>query len=87
MCNQAVSLVAAELERCGISTVTIQLLRMVAEKVRPPRALWVPFLHGYPLDRPNDPDRQLAVLAAALKLLEDPSLQPPALIDYQPKGL
>jgi hypothetical protein len=87
MCNQAVSLVAAELERCGISTVTIQLLRMVAEKVRPPRALWVPFPHGYPLDRPNDPDRQLAVLAAALKLLEDPSLQPPALVDYQPKDL
>ena len=87
MCNQAVSLVAAELERCGISTVTIQLLRMVAEKIQPPRALWVPFLHGYPLDRPNDPDRQLAVLAAALKLLEDPNLQPPALVDYQPKDL
>ena len=86
MCNQAVGLVAAELERCGISTVTIQLLRMVAEKVQPPRALWVPFLHGYPLDRPNDPDRQLAVLNAALKLLEDPSLQPPALVDYQPEG-
>ena len=85
MCNQAVSLVAAELERCGISTVAIQLLRMVAEKVRPPRALWVPFLHGYPLDRPNDPERQLAVLTAALKLLEDPSLQPPALVDYQPE--
>jgi hypothetical protein len=86
MCNQAVSLIAAELERCGISTVTLQLLRMVAEKVQPPRALWVPFLHGYPLDRPNDPDRQLAVLTAALELLEDPSLQPPALVDYQPEG-
>jgi hypothetical protein len=86
MCNQAVSLVAAELERCGISTVTIQLLRMVAEKVQPPRALWVPFRHGYPLDRPNDPDRQLAVLTAALKLLENPDLQPPVLVDYQPEG-
>lgn len=86
MCNQAVSLVAAELERCGISTVTIQLLRMVAEKVRPPRALWVPFRHGYPLDAPHDPEKQLAVLAAALKLLENPDLQPPVLVDYQPKG-
>ncbi len=86
MCNQAVGLVAAELERCGISTVTIQLLRMVAEKVRPPRALWVPFPHGYPLHAPNDREKQQAVLEAALGLLEDQSLQPPALIDYQPKG-
>lgn len=87
MCNQAVSLVAAELERCGISTVTIQLLRMVAEKVRPPRALWVPFPHGYPLDTPNSPEKQFAVLEAALKLLDDPDLHPSALVDYQPKGL
>ena len=86
MCNQAVGLVAAELERCGISTVTIQLLRMVAEKVRPPRALWVPFPHGYPLGTPHAPEKQLAVLEAALRLFEDPVLQPPALVDYQPKG-
>ncbi len=85
MCNQAVGLVAAELERQGISTVAIQLLRDVAEKVRPPRALVVPFLHGYPLDRPGDPKRQHAILKAALKMLEDQSLQPPAIVDYVPK--
>jgi len=84
MCNQAVGLVAAELERQGISTVAIQLLRSVAEKVRPARALAVPFRHGYPLDRPGDPERQQAVLEAALKMLEDPSLQPPAIVDYVP---
>jgi len=84
MCNQAVGLVAAELERQGISTVAIQLLRSVAEKVRPPRALAVPFRHGYPLDRPADPERQQAVLEAALKMLEDPSLQPPAIVDFVP---
>jgi hypothetical protein len=84
MCNQTVCLVAAELERQGISTVAIQLLRMVAEQVRPPRALWVPFRHGYPLDAPNEPGRQTAVLEAALRLLEDPALQPPAIVDYTP---
>jgi hypothetical protein len=84
MCNQAVSLVAAELERQGISTVVIQLLREVAERVRPPRALVVPFRHGYPLDRPNDPPRQLAVLEAALRLLEDGQLGPPTLMPFQP---
>ena len=47
------SLVAAELERRGIPTVVISLLRMVAERLRPPRALFVPFRHGFPLGRPH----------------------------------
>ena len=68
MCNQTVSLIAAEIERRGITTVCIVLLREVAEKVRPPRALFVPFRHGYPLDRPNDPERQTAVIENALAL-------------------
>ena len=76
------SLVAAELERHSISTVVIQLLRLVAEKVRPPRALVVPFRHGYPLDSPGNPEKQHAVLAAALGLLEDKSLKPPAIVDF-----
>ena len=84
MCNQAVGLVAAELERRGIATVVIQLLREVAEKVRPPRALFVPFKHGYPLDAPGDPARQHAVIEAALKLLENASLPPPVLQDFVP---
>jgi hypothetical protein len=86
MCNQAVCLVAAELERQGIATVAIQLLRPVAERVRPPRALLVPFRHGYPLDRPNDPARQHAVLDAGLRLWEDPQLDgPPVLREFHPK--
>ena len=78
-------LVAAELERQGISTVAIQLLRRVAEKVRPPRALVVPFRHGYPLGLPDDAEHQHAVIAAALRMLEDPNLQPPAIVDYEPE--
>jgi len=80
-----VGLVAAELERQGISTVVIQLLRSVAEKVRPPRSLAVPFRHGYPLGKPDDAERQHAVIAAALRMLEDPSLKPPAIVDYIPR--
>jgi hypothetical protein len=82
MCSQTVSLVAAELERQGISTVALQLLREIAEAVRPPRALFVPFPHGYPLGRPDDPPRQRAVIEAALGLFEQPDLRPPALVDY-----
>ena len=75
-------LVAAELERQGIATVAIQLLRQIAERVRPPRALLVPFRHGYPLGRPDDPAQQHAVIEAALRLLEDPSLPLPILAEY-----
>jgi hypothetical protein len=82
MCNQTVSLIAAELERQGISTVTLLLLREVGAAVRPPRALFVPFPHGYPLGRPDDPPRQLAVLEAALRLLETAE-GPPVLEEYQ----
>ncbi len=84
MCNQAVGLVAAELERRGIATVALQLLREVAEHVRPPRALFVPFPHGYPLDRPGDPESQHAVLEAALQLLEQADAAPPLLVDFEP---
>jgi len=84
MCNQAVGLVAAELERQGISTVAVQLLRNVAERVRPPRALFVPFRHGYPLGEPNAPAHQHAVIGAALSMLENPELTPPALEDFRP---
>jgi hypothetical protein len=83
VCNQTVCLVAAELERQGISTVVIQLLRQVTEKVRPPRALVVPFRHGYPLDSPNNPQKQRAVLSAALNLFEDQELTPPAIVDFK----
>jgi hypothetical protein len=83
MCNQAVCLMAAELERRGIATVAIQLLREVAERLRPPRALYVPFPHGYPLDAPDEPERQRDVLEAALRMLEDRDLRPPALRDFR----
>ena len=41
--------------------------------IRPPRALWVPFVLGRPLGAPNDPEFQGRVLAAALGLLERPT--------------
>ena len=70
MCNQTVCLIAAEIERRGIPTVSIVLLREIAEKVRPPRALAVEFPHGYPLGAPNDAAMQRRVMMEALALLE-----------------
>jgi len=83
MCNQAVGLVAAELERQGIASVAIQLLRVVAERVRPPRALYVPFRHGYPLDAPLERARQHSVIEAALRVFEDREMSPPVLVDFE----
>ena len=77
------SLVAAELERRGIASVAIQLLREVALRVRPPRALCVPFPHGYPLGLPGNAALQRRVIDSALRLLEAPSLAPPVLVDFE----
>ncbi len=60
----------------------IELLREVAERVRPPRSLWVPFRHGYPLGAPNDPALQRRVMTAALRLLEKEDAKAPLLENY-----
>ncbi len=46
------------------------MLREVAEKVRPPRALAVPFPHGFPLGAASDAEVQRKVVRAALALVE-----------------
>ena len=82
MCNQTVGLMAAELEQRGLSTVCLQLLQFVAEKVRPPRSLWVPYPHGYTLGRAGDQALQLRVMSAALKLLEIDDLEAGEVRDF-----
>lgn len=69
MCCQTVCLVQAAIEREGIATVSISLLREVTEAIKPPRALFVPFPMGYPLGAPNNAALQHRVIAAALGLL------------------
>ena len=74
-------LIAGVLERHGIATVCVALVRSVAEKVCPPRALAVPFRFGAPLGEATDEAGQLAVMRAALRLLEEVG-PPPVLRDY-----
>lgn len=64
------SALAHYLEAEDVPAVAISLIRLHTEKVRPPRALWVPFELGRPLGAPNDPAFQTRVIAAALGLLE-----------------
>ena len=64
------SALAHYLEAEGVPAVAISLIRLHTEKVRPPRALWVPFELGRPLGAPKDSTFQTRVIAAALGLLE-----------------
>ncbi|HYE29875.1 MAG TPA: hypothetical protein VEH27_00470 [Methylomirabilota bacterium] len=86
MCNQTVCLIAAELERQGITTVVIQFLRFVTDIIKPPRALMVPYPHGFPLGRPNDPELQHSIIEAALELAGDTSAAGPVIRDFVPPG-
>lgn len=76
MCHQTVGLIAGEIERNGITTVSVTLLREVTEKVRVPRALFFSFPLGYPLGRPGDPAFQMALIRQTLALAADPGPPP-----------
>ena len=71
MCNQSVGLVQRAVEAVGISTVSITLIERMTRKVKPPRALLVPYRFGHPLGEPNNPELQHALIAEALELLAD----------------
>ena len=62
-------MLARVVEEAGLTTVAIAIIREQAEKVKPPRALFVPFAMGFPLGRPNDPELQHRVIASAFDLL------------------
>jgi hypothetical protein len=83
MCHQTVGLIQGCIEEQGIPTVAIALLREVAQRVAPPRTLWVPYPMGFPLGEPLNPAIQTRVLLAALALLSRRS-SGPILADYHP---
>ena len=66
-------MLARALEAQGVATTSISMVREHTEKVKPPRALFVPFPFGHALGRPNDPELQHRVLKAALELLDAPA--------------
>lgn len=68
------------LEREGIPTAQISLIREQTAAIKPPRALWVPFMLGRPFGAPDKPDFQRDVLHALLRLFERSS--GPVLEDY-----
>lgn len=68
------------LESEGLATASISLIRLHTEKIKPPRALWVPFELGRPFGVPDDAAFQRQVLMSLLGLLAEPN--GPVLVDY-----
>ena len=66
-------MLARSFESHGVSTTSISFVREHTEKVKPPRALWVPFPFGHALGRPNEAGLQHRVLRAALDLFKEPA--------------
>jgi hypothetical protein len=65
-----VSVLARVFEEAGLTTVSLALVREHAERVKPPRALFVPFPFGYPLGKPDEAAFQHRILRAAFDLLQ-----------------
>ena len=74
------SALAHYLERAGIPTVVLSLVREHSERIRSPRTLWTPFELGRPLGVPGDSAFQRRVLRAALGLLAETA--GPVLADF-----
>jgi hypothetical protein len=70
-------------ENEGIPTTSISLIRQHTERLRPPRALAVPFELGRPFGVPDEPEFQRRVLGACLGLFERTS--GPVLEDFPDK--
>ena len=66
---QTVGLAQAEIENRGIPTASITMLPDITRKIRPPRALAVPYPLGFPLGEANNPDLQTEILLALMDLL------------------
>lgn len=67
-------------EEHGLATTSISLVREHTEKVKPPRALFVPFPFGHPLGEANEAELQTRVMRAAFELLDRET--GPVLEDY-----
>jgi D-proline reductase (dithiol) PrdB len=66
-----VGLAAREIERVGIATVSLSIVREITEKTPPPRALFMRWPFGHALGEAGKREQQLHVLARAFELLFD----------------
>ncbi len=64
-------LIQREIEKAGIPTISISILRKLTEEVRPPRAIYLKWPFGHPLGEPGNVAQQMTVLRDAFKALKE----------------
>jgi hypothetical protein len=79
---QTVGLAQQIIEARGIPTASITLLEGITRKIRPPRALAVPYALGFPLGEPGNPGLQTSILRALLALVSRNDV--PVLANFSP---
>jgi D-proline reductase (dithiol) PrdB len=85
MCHQSVGLIQSIIEKAGIPTASVTLLREVTERVDPPRTLFLDLPFGYPLGAPNNTPLQTVIILAMLALLKE-RVPPPVRWDLKAAG-
>lgn len=62
-------LIQKEIERAGMATIGISIVREYTETVRPPRSVFLRWPFGHPLGEPGNTAQQRAVLLETFKAL------------------
>lgn len=78
-------LIQRAIETAGMATISISLVRLITEKVKPPRALLVKFPLGHPLGRPFNKALQSRILLKALKSIREIT-KPGTIVDFAEVG-
>jgi D-proline reductase (dithiol) PrdB len=66
-----VGLIQREIEKAGIPTIGVSIVREFTEKVQPPRTVFLRWPFGHPLGEPGNKKQQRAVLLEAFKALDN----------------
>jgi D-proline reductase (dithiol) PrdB len=64
-----VGLIQREIEKAGLSTIGISIVRSITEKIKPPRTVFVDWPFGHPLGEPFIKAQQRKILMDALNAL------------------
>ena len=64
-------LIQREIEKAGIPTISISIVRKLTEEVRPPRAIFLKWPFGHPLGEPGNVAQQMTVLRDAFKAIKE----------------
>lgn len=73
-------LIQREIERQGIATIGVSIVREYTEKVRAPRTVFLRWPFGHPLGEPGNREQQRAVLYEAFRILYQAE-QPGTIVD------